>query len=1023
MRRSVSSRRGSALLIVLGMMSFVLVSAIAFSAYMRYSRMPSSYLRRTSSSRMLVKAALAEAIDIIDNSIGNSTYPGQTGENVKDYTRIEGENETRVVDHWVERCFIGTNRLCSVDSTVSTLTAEALAYIPPPIINEVRYYSRRSLAAGWHNLGFDAGRFAFTAVDVSDFFDVNRVRGSYEDAEGNFIYGRTSADEGRINLAQVFANNTLTGFSSDCDPDRWDEFIDNYNGDPSKVPLISVADLNLAMNKHGLPAFMSPFCNFIRNGAQFVPSETGPQADLLRNLNFVTDSLFFATNRPAGYIDLSRREDQPLASPYDQTDTVSANDVPLSTLVNGDHNNFTRNLERCGSPFFQAAEWVQLYDYLDKDSLPSSLALPTVEATPMITAVSLGGELRVLVDKKNYVKEVANAAGVVDTQYEVTTYTLKLAGSLRVDAGAVYPFKYESGAAQNYNMEAVATIAFVPECNVEADGLLRCPRANPVALANCSDNWSGINANWQVSAIDGGKISVVRAKSQSAAISFNKEPKNEDDTKIQDLNLNFQGFGNGSDFASELPESTCYNKDVCTYRKCIKKTLVMQNGIPTWVTDTAFVDPTPVADRIGFLPCQKDLSAAIAAGDIGNGSYIPSVQVWVRIFNEQGTVDLTPATWQDDKNRCEILNESKASSVGAMLRFRNKTAADSAVQIDEQSKELKLSGSGNFTAYPSGYIADDPRFNFAPEDLRMLGDGDASEPFKDLWQKVQRSGDADRDGDIFMFVSNAGYLQSAYELANIVKVSKGNNSPFGILDSGAYNGNARTSFADCPGNAAMWRTYSQYDNGHSQNDIEPLDIVSGTKGFRVNPYTQSKEIMLSVLAFTPINWWAAGTNFVNDAKLQDVHSSWDKAHEYTFSKWSGAKAQLDHNDIKNVAANMIAKFRDPSGVDWRSAYDNMGWDSEDSLAGTELTQSGITLHSIDRKFLHGYWKECFDNRQQLFLIFVRAEPMMMGGGGIGQTPPQLGARAVALVWRDPVGNPDKPEYPHQTRVLFYRQLD
>ena len=73
--------------------------------------------------------------------------------------------------------------------------------------------------------------------------------------------------------------------------------------------------------------------------------------------------------------------------------------------------------------------------------------------------------------------------------------------------------------------------------------------------------------------------------------------------------------------------------------------------------------------------------------------------------------------------------------------------------------------------------------------------------------------------------------------------------------------------------------------------------------------------------------------------------------------------------------------------------------------------------------------------------------MMMGGGANKQTPPQLGARAVALVWRNP-NKGSKPyseessggggasgkgaassagstpaNAPHQTRVLFYRQFD
>ena len=110
-----------------------------------------------------------------------------------------------------------------------------------------------------------------------------------------------------------------------------------------------------------------------------------------------------------------------------------------------------------------------------------------------------------------------------------------------------------------------------------------------------------------------------------------------------------------------------------------------------------------------------------------------------------------------------------------------------------------------------------------------------------------------------------------------------------------------------------------------------------------------------------------------------------------------------------------------------SRWRNENYDSN-CLCGEELVGDGSPLWSVDKKFFYGYWRECFAARQQLFLIFVRAEPMMMGGEGIGQTPPQLGARAVALVWRDPNAVTSSNDegingYPHRTRVLFYRQLD
>ena len=114
------------------------------------------------------------------------------------------------------------------------------------------------------------------------------------------------------------------------------------------------------------------------------------------------------------------------------------------------------------------------------------------------------------------------------------------------------------------------------------------------------------------------------------------------------------------------------------------------------------------------------------------------------------------------------------------------------------------------------------------------------------------------------------------------------------------------------------------------------------------------------------------------------------------------------------AEGSIAKaFRELG--DWTSA-------NADRFCGVDLSGNTDTLWDVDRKFLYGFWKECFGVKQQLYLIFVRAEPVMLGSGMSGQIPPQLGARAVALVWRDPRKSKDAVS-PHQTRVLFYRQFE
>ena len=76
MMMALRGRRGSALLIVLGMLSFMVVSAMGFSMYMRASRAPSSYLRRNVAARYLVKAALAKAIGELEGDVNRDSNWG-----------------------------------------------------------------------------------------------------------------------------------------------------------------------------------------------------------------------------------------------------------------------------------------------------------------------------------------------------------------------------------------------------------------------------------------------------------------------------------------------------------------------------------------------------------------------------------------------------------------------------------------------------------------------------------------------------------------------------------------------------------------------------------------------------------------------------------------------------------------------------------------------------------------------------------------------------------------------------------
>ena len=113
---------------------------------------------------------------------------------------------------------------------------------------------------------------------------------------------------------------------------------------------------------------------------------------------------------------------------------------------------------------------------------------------------------------------------------------------------------------------------------------------------------------------------------------------------------------------------------------------------------------------------------------------------------------------------------------------------------------------------------------------------------------------------------------------------------------------------------------------------------------------------------------------------------------------------------------------------WKDAWNNIDWydlcSDGNVFPDVPMDDGTDELWDVDRKFLYGFWRDCFAARQQLFLVFVRAEPMMLGGGNADQLPPQLSARAVALVWRDPATPAAATSgYPHRTRILFYRPLD
>ena len=1053
-------RKGSALLVVLGMIAFMVISAVAFSAYMRYSRLPSSYLLRTSSSRHLVKAALAEAIDIIDVSIGNNPHPG-VGDKAYPYPRKGGASRQR--NYWYNHCFIGTNQLVNAEDTVSTLTMEGLAYLPPALINEARYFSRRSSAAVWKTLGFDSGRFAFSAVDVSDHFDINRLRAAV---------ARDSSDRGRVSLAHIFENDQHTGFAAD--PSVWDAFVAKYYDpqkpyDTSKVPFTSLADLNLAINYSKPSKVVTPFCRYLESagGSDFVTSISGEDSAMMRSMAFVTDSYFPRAQPKAGEkaddldYSLCDEEYQPFRAD-DLEGTVKSVMTPYEYSSKG----ATRLRESvCG------LSKLALWDYLDEDSVPVSLALPVVERVPMVCAMQMTlapGQFKLnwgadfLFDGQAE-NNPPTASGQKRTVTETHHYKVdgqQFAGAFmggKVKTVVAFPFLRDGSANAQFEIDGRLSLFLADPA------LKRRTRANDVLHLGAKPDLTTPGVFQTAAGISDGTVNIPFNKQSWRPPNITKE-----EDALREFEFNLSDNGAANQIATWFSQN-----DIATVEYQWQQT-AQENpatGQLEWNPPTPTPSPTsnPMSKpgavlnsaRCNFPPLNEQGVPHEDYADANNfknrivsggGGINVSFQacVWLRIKDGDGkTVDLVPACMKDDDD----LNgfNSFSSPAGAYLKdvagdnypLMKFTGSGFSYSLTDLNGTL-ISQGVNIQNTPPPVMVADPRYNYAPEHwFEMNGTLSAQE-----WLRLCERGNNGRDRDIFMATSDMGYLQSVYELAFLPRFETaadnpgraaldgpGDNTYYGnmkrLVTTGFGGGGGATtgfasSFAGTANNHLAWRTYRPFKIGNmNADDFAGVGFNSEGRGFRVNPYSSSTPVIMAALANTPYNWMVASTNeTAPNALSRSDREVKNFVKNYCFNQMGPSESRFDWKDLELVAERIKSEVRADTDGNWGDAFDRLDWAGDNSdLAGANFEGSTVDLYDVDRKFLFGYWRDTFAVKQQLFLVFVRAEPLMMGGGAIGQTPPQLGARAVALVWRDPTINDDHPDYPHRTRVLFYRQFD
>ncbi len=1074
----VETKKGSALLIVLGMVAFMIVSAVSFSIFMRQSRVPSSHLRREVSSRYLLKAALANAIARIDGQfasqrkIGNSDLGDSTGsgytEGVFDSTYPGLNNESdirRNGDYWSSgRVFMPFGALkygretgneqdpsdydddvVTENQTVSTLTLEALAYLPPAIINEVRIDSRRTRTARWSNLSYELGRYAFTAVNVSDCFDINRLYASMR---------RTSAPGERINMSGLF--------ESPAAAEKFDSILER-SGD---VPFVSLADFNIVAQG----TEFSPFSRYIGSQQSYIYRMS--DANSLSNALFVTDT-WFPENDTASR-DASEGN-QNAGNQQNQQNAVQKFDL----AAGGDNQPFKDFSEKktllgfaSESPppirtklqeFIGFVGTACLYDYLDGDSVPLSLCIPSAEAVPMVSSLCIANQfnLKIETEERNGVEIVTPATeDSPEVKFVRNAKKYKLtgiadSGSIMVAGTVLYPFlrMKDKGYPENFKLESLVKIWWAPKdvkSRLASDAVLY-PSTKEAWASSVKDGVVTVYSSNDVK-IEGFSVKDMPQSSQEAVFRIMGN------VTLPALDMPLMWYveeweQNGDD-EQRLNEKKYYSLNDCHNENSFRPYAAQGQADGWWKPE----DPKMTLSFPTFEGgkwSSRD-PAPHNATALPETEYVMHVALWVRVIDGDGnTVDMAPARPSDDslwiaQGGGDEMNifEKIAGGGSPILEFRGTVPV-------KYTKET-CDGFGGGVAEPmewNSLFCCDPKFNWAPENWFK-----AKENFEGSlegsWVSKAESvvGTGNRDKDVFMAVSDQEYLQSIGELGFIPDLGwRIGNKLVDYEDrfTGASM-SARSGAGDCVCNEYFWRTYSPIEDPVYDFDGE-MEVISGQNDFRVNPFTGDLRVMMAAIANTPYDYYVASTN--QDSEINRFASMELKdSLKHSFCK-DCPSAYWDDDLVRDIAQEISRRFREKGrekpGADWKEIFDEMPW--FDGKKGAEqLTFLEVELdkplYGVDRKFLYSYWRECFQNRQQLFLVFIRAEPLSVGGAsGDAVGNAQLGARGVALVWRDPAvpsGGGNRPKRtellspqkwqtlsaensvkPHRTRVLFYHQFD
>ena len=838
------SQRGSALLIVLGFLSFMVVSAVAFAIWMRNERLPSSALRRNVANRYLVKAALAQAMSRVDDAIRSHAYPGAWYTNLQSMAYRDRNN--CAYDWWESRVFmppdpegIGTtsgdpfSRYAPVTKTVSVLNLEALGYLPPAIANDVRLLSRSSWAAQWDYFNFDAGRYAFCAVNVSDLLDISKMAADAPRTSAAAVHAQSAGQKppsSRFSLAYLLRDSTSPNnddnFSGVNGLSQFDQFVHTSpgQGEWTTAPLVSLMDYNLSVGDQKMGRNLwSPFVDLASgfNNTRFFyevgkGAENGSKIKGAERQPFVTASWFppsdddFAKSDGTSSTPLDLSQHQPF-----QPGTMKGGIHNMEYTQTAENRVFWETMLNNGKAFCQMDQ-LTLFDYLDEDDMPLSLAMPCAERVPMITALAPVGTVNMTfmpLDMQNP-SEVVNESATRRKKYFDVKVKMEFSG-LGLSSTLVFPFK--DGTVPKVSAQAFARLVFVAEANGGGAA------AGSVSLRN-----NGFARNFRPQSDL--EWTTVVDESNQFKLEEGSSQGNIKHTPVENCLLVTLP---ASDVVKEwTPPAKMQSVQACwedmllplrdvvlPERPIIRKIQYYKVTPPTEQNprEEEVADGPPLY-QIVLRPFGVDGNVLpIPEGEIAESSFEtlrtqytirPYLVTWARLKWASGgvasgkTVDLVPATYEDDK----ALNGGEADNTPLTHMPINNPLGNSNIVGDPANPSpqrampiMRFPGSMTFTydnaikgesPQPNEWTvkscyAVDPRFNWAPENWwfdtadnnptgqkwydAVFNDGGILDKLAE--DEIGGSDRADRANDPFLFVSNLGYLQSVGELAFLPHLS------------------------------------------------------------------------------------------------------------------------------------------------------------------------------------------------------------------------------------------------------------